>query len=207
MLLATRRAVARDRLHLLLEQHFRQLARVGNRCAGANELRLRAVVCADAPQPPQHVGHMAAKDAPVGVELVDDHIAQPLKEIGPLRMRGQNARVKHVRVGEHNARAAADAPAFARRRIAIIDGDRLRLGQRRGDVDHPTAQPRQLVLRKRLGGKEIERARRGVILQRLEDRQVVAECLAARGGGDDDRVASRQRMLERLGLMAVESGD
>jgi hypothetical protein len=46
----------------------------------------------------------------------------------------------------------------------------------------------QLILRERLGRIEIECARRFIGENRLDDRNVVAERLAARGAGDDDHV-------------------
>ncbi len=42
-----------------------------------------AVVGADPPQTPEHLGHVAAEDAPVGMDFVDDHVPQVLEKINP----------------------------------------------------------------------------------------------------------------------------
>ena len=207
LLLAARRAVAGNAVHLLLEQRLGQLAWVGNRGAGANELRLAAIVGANALQAAQHVGYVAAKNAPVGVDFVHHHKAQPLEERRPLRVRRQYARVEHVRVGEDDARAVANARAFARGRVAIVDRHRLRFRQRSGNVLHPTAQTGKLILRQRFGGEEVECTCRGVAQQRLEDGQVVGERLAAGGGRHNHHVAPRAGMVQRLVLVAVERGN
>ena len=47
----------------------------------------------DASQSPQHIGHMGPKDAPVNVDLIDDHGPQAPEECVPRGVMGQNARV------------------------------------------------------------------------------------------------------------------
>ena len=54
-LLAARRAALVDELERLLDQPLGQLARIGDRRRRADEHRIRSVVLADPPQPPQHV--------------------------------------------------------------------------------------------------------------------------------------------------------
>ena len=65
----------------------------------------------------------------------------------------------------------------------------------------------QLILRQRLRGKEIQRARRRVVQNAMQDGRVVAERLSRRGGRDDDRVSTRERVLNRFRLMEVEAVD
>ena len=62
----------------------------------------------------------------------------------------------------------------------------------------------ELILRERLGRKQIQRAARRVLQDRVQDRRVVAERLARRRRRDDDDVAAGERVLDRLGLMRVE---
>ena len=45
---------------------------------------------------------MRAKDTPVGVYLIDNHIRQPAQEPSPRLMVGEYAEVEHIRVGEHD---------------------------------------------------------------------------------------------------------
>ena len=78
---------------------------------------------ADAPQAPQHLGHVAAHDAPVGVDLVDHHELEAGKEAGPGGVKRQQAHMQHVRVADqHVGRLGLDGLALARRGVAVIDG-------------------------------------------------------------------------------------
>ena len=66
---------------------------------------------------------------------------------------------------------------------------------------HERVELRQLILRERFRGKQIQRARRRVLQNGVEDRQVVAQRLARRRGRHRDDVPARQRVADRLGLM------
>ena len=68
---------------------------------------------ADPPQPAQHVAQVAAEHAAVRVQLVDDDVAQVLEELRPPRVVRQDARVHHVRIAEHDVRAARESTARA----------------------------------------------------------------------------------------------
>ena len=63
---------------------------------------------------------MAAKDAPVGMKLVDDHVPQVLEQLRPPGMVRQDARVQHVRVTQHEMRASTDRAARILRRVSVI---------------------------------------------------------------------------------------
>ena len=119
-LLAARRAAFLDERERLLGQPLRQLARVGDRRRRADEDRVGSVVPADALHAPQHVGEVAAEDAAIGVQLVDDDEAQVLEQLRPLRVVRQDPRVQHVGVAEHDVRARRGwrgaRPAACRRR-------------------------------------------------------------------------------------------
>ena len=67
------------------------LARVGDR-APAQMKTGSSRRSADAPQAPEHVRDVAAEDAAVGVQLVDDDVAQVLEQLGPLRVVRQDRR-------------------------------------------------------------------------------------------------------------------
>ena len=100
VLATARRAVVVDQLDRRLEDPLGQLARVGDGGAGADEDRVGAVVAADAAQAPDHVGDVAAEEAAVGVQLVDDHELQVLEQLEPLGVVGEDRGVEHVRVGD-----------------------------------------------------------------------------------------------------------
>ncbi len=77
--------------HVLPDQFCGQLLRVGDGGRGEDEDGLGAVPVADAPQPADHVGQMAAEHPAVLVNLVYDHVLEVLEELHPLRVVGQDA--------------------------------------------------------------------------------------------------------------------
>ena len=70
---------------------------------------------------------MAAEDAAIRVQLVDDDVAQVLEQLRPARMVRQDARVQHVGIAEHDVRARANRAARILRRIAVV-GEHADLG-------------------------------------------------------------------------------
>ena len=145
---------------------------------------------------------MAAEDAAVRVELVDDDVAQVLEEPDPLRVVRQDPRVEHVRVRQHHVGAGPDGAPRVLRGVPVVGVD-AQLRQRPRQL----LELRQLVLRERLRGEEVERPRRRLRQERLEDRQVVAERLAGRRRRHHDRVAALAEEVERLGLVRVQPLD
>jgi hypothetical protein len=143
---------------------------IGDGRRGANEARIAAVEAAQPLQPAQDVGDVAAEDAAVDVDLIDDNVLQPAEQRPPRRVVGQDAGVEHVGVGEQQPRRLADAAALRRRRVAVIRGDGGRLVKLRGEA----IQLRQLVVRQRLGGKEVECTRGGIRQQHVHYGQVIA---------------------------------
>src|SRR5439155_25318412 len=65
----------------------------------------------------------------------------------------------------------------------------------------------ELILGKRLGRVDVERARGGILRDRVDDRQVVAEGLAACGWRNYHGVFPGVRGLKRVGLMRVQRED
>ena len=120
----------------------------------------------------------------------------------------QDARVHHVGIAEHEVRARADRPPRVLRRIAVV-GEHADPRRRRSVAMRLAhrLQLGELILRERLGRKQIQRAARRVLQDRVEHRRVVAERLARRGRRDDDDVAAGQRVLDRFGLVRVELMD
>ena len=181
------RAVGVENFHLCLDQSRGQIARIRDRRRAAHELRLASVKARDAPQTPQHVAQMAAEHAAIRVQLIDHDVAQILEQARPAGVVRQDAGVQHVGIGQHQMALFANGFSRVARRVAVVREHAEAIVQPLVDV----VQLGELVLRQRLGGKEIERARVGISKNRVQDRQVVAERLARRGRRDDDHILSR----------------
>ncbi len=206
-LLAARRAALLDDLERLAGQPLGELLRVGDRRRRAEKHRVRSVMPADALQPPQHIAQMTAEDAAVRVQLVDDHVAEVLEQLRPARMVRQDARVHHVRIAQHELRARADRPPRVLRRVAVVR-EHADLFSRPGrDRFAHRLQLGELILRERFGREQIERAACRVLQDRVKHRRVVAQRLAGRGRRDDNDVAARERVVDRLGLVRIELSD
>ena len=111
---------------------------------------------ADPTQPPQHIAEVAPEDAAIGVQLVDDDVAQVLEELRPPRMVRKDPRVHHVGVAEDDMCARANAAPRVLRRIAVVRED----ADFRGRETCPQGfahrvQLGELILGERLGRKEI----------------------------------------------------
>src|SRR5205823_4943248 len=65
----------------------------------------------------------------------------------------------------------------------------------------------KLVLSERLSREEVHGACARVVEQQVEDRQVIAQGLAAGRRSNDDHVTSGVYVVERLGLVRVKAGD
>ena len=97
---------------------------------------------------------------------------------------------------------AAFANRFARvaGRVAVVGEDAEAVVEARGEI----VQLGELVLRERLGGEEVERARVRILEHGIQDRQVVAERLAGGRRRDHDEVFSGARKFRRGGLVRIE---
>ena len=74
----------------------------------------------DAEESTQNCRDVSAEDASIGVNLVDDDVAQVREEVGPLRMIGQNRRVKHVWIRQDQIRFVANAATLGGRRVTVV---------------------------------------------------------------------------------------
>ena len=161
------------------------------------------VVGADPEQPAQDVGDMAAEDASVRVQLVDDDVAQLLEQQEPLGVVGEDRRVEHVRVGGDDLAGAPDGRPDGRRRVAVVGRGRdLQSGGAR-----QLAELGDLVLAECLGREQQECPRGRIVRDGLQDRHGVAQRLARGGRGHHDQVLAGMRRLDRLRLVAVRSLD
>ena len=130
---------------------------------------------------------MGAEDPSVVVTLVDHDVAKRAEEPRPARMTRQQGVMEHVGVGEDVLRVVAGPQAQLGRGVTVVGG-----AAQAGKVE---AQQRgELVLRQRLGGRQVEHARTPLPLRAacgldgLQPGQQVAERLPGRGAGGDDRV-------------------
>ena len=198
--LGARRGVVADHGRLDTQQARAELARVGDRRRGEQELRVRAVDPREPPQPAQHVRDVRAEDAAVDVGLVDDHVGEVREHVAPAVVVREHAHVEHVRVGEDQVRPLAHLPAAVGGGVAVVD--------RRTQLGEPERAERpQLVLRQRLRRVEVERPLLRVACERVQHRQVEGERLPGGGAGRDDEVLAARGRRPSLGLVGVERLD
>jgi hypothetical protein len=146
---------------------------------------------------------VAAEDAAVIVELVDDDVLEVLEQLDPLGVVRQDAGVEHVGVGQDDVAAGPDGPAGVLGRVAVVGEDPDLLGQAPVDI----VELGLLVLRQGLGREEIHGPRRGVLHDGVEDRQVVAKRLAGGRRGHDDDVLPFLEGLPARALVGEELGE
>ena len=108
---------------MLLDHLLGHLDRVGDRGRAEDELRRGAVEAGDPLQAAEDVGQVAAEDAAVVVELVDDDVFQVLEELDPLGVVGQDPGVEHVGIGQDDVAAGADGLAGVLGRVAVVGED------------------------------------------------------------------------------------
>ena len=137
------------------------------------------------------------------MQLVENDEAQVLEELHPLGVMGKDPGVEHVGVRDDDMTGAADRGAHGGRGVAVV---RVRLELDVYVLSEPL-ELAELILGERLRREDVERARGRVLRDRVDDRQVVAQRLAARGRGDDDGVLAGVRGLERVGLVRVKRED
>jgi hypothetical protein len=189
-------------MHRQFQQRFRMRLRIADGGRADDELRRGAVERAHTLQPPQHVGHVAAEHAAVGMHFVDHHVAQVLEELRPLGVVRQDGLVQHVRIADHDVAMQTDRlPRIARR--VTVEGEGLQ-AQVAGLAQ--VEQFRHLVLRQRLGREQVQRLA-ALRQRRGHHRQRVADRLAGGGRGDDGEVVASLRLPPRLGLVRIQPFD
>jgi hypothetical protein len=188
-----------------VEEGRNVFAGVADRGRTADELRPRTVHGADAQQAAEDIGDVRAERAAVGVDLVHDDVLQAAQEIAPAAVVvGQDARVQHVGVGDHEVGALHDLGALLARRVAVEGAQRARA--QRGFEQG--AEGALLVARERFGGVKQQDAEGGFALAVVaQDRQQERERLARGGARDEHGVLAGCDRLEGLGLVRVELAD
>ena len=201
--LSGRRAVFFDHLEIGFRQARGEFARIRDRRRGADELRVRAVEARDAPQPPQHVGQVAAEHAAIRVQFVQHDVAQILEQPLPARVVRQDSGVQHVRIRQHDVPALANRLARVGGRIAVVGEDAEAIVETRGQV----VQLGELILRERFGREKVERARVRIFEDRVQDRQVVAQRFPGRRRRNHHNVAPLLDGFRGHGLVAIQLRD
>ena len=107
-------------------------------------------------EPADDIGNMRAKDTAIGVGFIDDDKAQVGEEVAPVGVMRQDARVKHVGIGQNDARILADGGAVFLRSVAIIDGSVIRFQDVSTICKLKRLEIGELILRKGFGGEEIK---------------------------------------------------
>ncbi len=154
-------------------------------------------------QPPHQARHMCAKDAPVGVHLVQHDVGEAPPHRRPQMVPLEKTQVDHLRVGEEDIRlsgADVSAAVHSHRATVALDADCV--------APQFEVQPRQrieLVVDQRIDGIDVQRVCLAVRQDMLEHGEVVAKCLAAGGGGNDNQVLALARGLQRGRLVAVQA--
>ena len=158
-------------------------------------------------QPPHDQRDVRPEDPAIGVNLVDHDIAQPAEEPSPLRVIRQDPLVQHVGVREDEVPLLPELPPGRDAGVAVVHAGPHVRPQRAGARVEQPPERLELVLRQRLGRKEIQRVRARISGQGLDHRQRVGERLAARGAGDEHDRLARAHVVDRLRLVRVEPLD
>ena len=121
-------------------------------------------------------------------------------------MVGQNRRVQHVGIGQHQIGLGLDPPALGGWRVAVVDSGLDGSGHL-AIFGKQFQQPFELILGQRLGGKQIQRSSLFIPQTRLQNGQVVTQRLATRGAGHDDEVLMLSRQFNRGRLVTIQRLD
>src|SRR5262245_59060647 len=89
-------AVFLDELERLACESFSQFLGIGDRGRGADELGVASIEPADAGDATEEIREVAAEDAAIGVQLIDDDKLEVLEQLRPLRVVRKDALMEHV---------------------------------------------------------------------------------------------------------------
>ena len=149
------RAVCIHHFHFFFQKIGGEFARIRDRGAAANELRLRSIECRHAVQPTQHVAQMAAEDSAIGVEFIEHHILQIFEQPLPLGVMRKNSSVQHVWIAEDDVPFFADRFACVRGSVAIVSKNSEGVIETLPQI----VKLGELILRQRFRRKKIQRPR------------------------------------------------
>src|SRR6266568_4247809 len=131
-----------------------EVAGIGDGCRATNELRFAAVKSSDAPEAAQNIAQVAAEDAAVSVQFVEDDVAQIFEEASPARVVRQNSCVQHVRICKNEVALFANRTAGIGGRVAVVSENAEAILQTLVEV----VKFRELILREGFCWEKIQRA-------------------------------------------------
>ena len=134
------------------------------------------------------------------MQFVNHNVFKVYKELLPLGVMGQNARMQHVRIGDDDMPLPANRLACIIGGIAVV-GEGFDVSLQFGDQ---AVGFMHLVLGQRLGGKKIKGPCFRLIENALQDRQIVAQRFAAGRGGHQNDILAVPDKAHGLGLMLIE---
>jgi len=180
-----------------------EFAGIGDGCGAADKLWISAVETGDAAEAAEDIAEMAAENAAVGVEFIEDDVAEIFEEARPARMVREDAGVKHVGIGENDVTLFADGFAGVARSVAVVSENTEAIIEALIKV----VEFGELVLREGFGGEEVKRAAIGIFEDSVQDGQVVAKSFSGSCGRDNDDVFSGVDRFGGGGLMGVEAAN
>src|SRR5713226_1007478 len=148
------RAVRIEDFDLGFEKACSKVAGVGDGCGAADELRIAAVKTGDAAKPAEDITQMAAEDAAIGVQFIEDNVAQVFEQPGPAGVVREDAGVQHVRIGQ-------DDVAFFANGFTGVGGGVAVIGENAEAIVEVLVEVMEfgeLVLREGFGGEEVHRS-------------------------------------------------
>ena len=197
---AARRGVAFDDLDVQSGEASGELCRVPDGGGCEAPARLAAVHRDQPPEPAQDHRDLGAEDPAQHVRLVDHHERQAEEEVGPPGVIGEQRRMEHVGVGQHEVRAPPDQWALRPRRIPVVHrGLELR------ELERPDGP--ELVAREGLRREQEQRGGLGDRERGLRERHLVHERLAAGGAGGKHHVTPVRQRRQSFGLVRIEPVD
>ncbi len=150
---SVRRATAVHHLERQSGEPPREFPWIGDGGGSADEDGFGAVKATNPAQTVQDMQNMAAKNALVAVQLVDDHEGQVTEEAVPLAVVGQQPLMEHVRVGEQDVGwFPPEFCAHGFRGVTVVDLRPEPQGFQQG-VRQQVPDALQLVLCQRLDGE------------------------------------------------------
>ena len=149
-----RGAVGVQHFDVGFEEPCGQIAGIGDGGGAADKLRIAAVKPSDAPQATKHVAQVAAEDAAVGVQLVDDDVAQVFEQTRPARVVRQDAGVQHVGIGQDDVAFFTDGFAGVGRSVTVVSENAETVFEALIQI----VEFRELILCERFGGEEVQSA-------------------------------------------------
>ena len=149
---------------------------------------------------------MTAEQAPEVVDFVHRHKGQVGQEGSPvLPVPGQDGVVEHVRIGDDQAGPVAEFTALRDGHVAVVGGHVMGLeGAACRQRGRHVLKLDQLIAGQRLRRSHVDGPGIRVADQAVQDRQLVAQRLAAGRGSGDEHILPGPNQFQGQALMAVE---